>query len=49
VEELWLLVVSGAEEGDVQDSPGSDMYGEVGENLKPVDVSAEPFNKVFLH
>jgi len=48
LDELWLLVVSGAEAGDVRDSLGPDWDGEVGEILKRLDVTAAPFHKVFL-
>jgi len=48
LEELWLLVVCGAEAGDVLDGSGPDMDGEVGEILKRIDVTAGPFHRVFL-
>lgn len=47
-DELWLLLVSGAEAGDVQDSSGPDCDGEVAGILKRVDVTAAPFHKVFV-
>jgi hypothetical protein len=48
LKELWLLVVLGAEVEDVHDGSRPDVGGDMRETLKRLDVSAEPFNKVFL-